>query len=157
LKIYSERSNLENLWKEECEKEEQRSIGMWKKKQEWLESYESNYGIHISNQRNNYQEVRNRRRRLPHRRQNNSNYVLQGRHFHENSHQVSREQRINNFQERHRKHQHFNRNNTFRNNNMQNFVNHRGTTYIGKNVQNHFLERGRKTKEGERYGRDNIK
>ena len=111
---------------------------MWKKKQEWLESYESNYGIHISNQRNTYQEVRNRRRRLPHKRNNNSNYVLQGRHFHENSHQVSRKQRINNVQERHRKHQHLNRNNTFRNNNMQHFVNHRGTTYIGKHFKTIF-------------------
>lgn len=36
--------SLQQLWTEECRKEEEKSIGTWKKKQPWFDNYEEKYG-----------------------------------------------------------------------------------------------------------------
>ena len=143
-----------NLWKSECENEEQKSVKIWERKQIWLERYESEYGTNScanndrksrasQRVRKNANCSRNSRTSKPEVYSNSENPVSkppqrsdQKRIFKQRKNNVSQRQRSNNRESR-------NQNLNFPPDNSAgktNVVHQNGITYIGKNVSNHFLD-----------------
>jgi len=155
--------SLQQLWTEECRKEEEKSIGIWEKKQLWFDNYEEKYGTVDSfipvlkkpkkHEKSGYQKFPTMKYN------NNRNYNIDRNMYQSNRpetrqktyhHQVHEHHRNpnSNFRKENANHQRSGRN-RFRNTNFTKGYFHRnGTTYIGKNVKKHFLGRGVSDKGG---------
>lgn len=137
--------SLIQLWKQDCEKEEEKSGRIWQKSQSWFDAYENNFGSNIfmtDKGRTNGQGSKIENSRINSRdNQDNDNYsnerngVFVPPRRKQRGRQDNAERRYTN------KPYHFTTDNTNRRNSKP--INHEGTTYIGTNVRSSFLGGGR--------------
>ena len=178
--IFEKRSNeegtcekLEVMWKKECQNEEERSIAIWAKKQEWLNNYQERFGFELFlNDVNREEPSQHRNRgqfaRAPqtNRNQDARNTATRQTGIHTNHVQSRPNQNINrtrtNFGPDNRRQTYSNYRNKESNNRPGETYNRQrptyrsnsrpiqrdGTTYIGRNVRTSFLEKIPYDKDG---------
>jgi hypothetical protein len=152
---------MQDLCKNECQKEELKSVEIWKRKQSWLERYEEEYdsrnifrkgGNTLAEYNNRGYNYNQNTRRRKNKTQINENYIEPENHSASN--RFTRRQNNSQLQSQnknYRRQDGFNQNNReFKSKNkysvnqtytrQQNVVHRNGTTYIRKNIPNHFLE-----------------
>ena len=161
--------SMQDLWKNECQKEELKSVEIWKRKQSWLERYEEEYDsrnifrkeentlVEYNNRGYNYNQNTRRRKNKA---KINENYIEPENHSASN--RFTRRQNKSQLQSQNKNYRRldgFNQiNRELKSKNkysvnqtrtrQQNVVHRNGTTYIGKNFPNHFLEQRVSDKAG---------
>ena len=158
--------SLENYWKSDCEREEMKSVEIWKRKQNWLETYEEKFGtddIFISEDESSKTISRHGNRNISNAKgsgfENGSKKSVRNNEISQNNRRNPNSQIKPPVHRQHLRQQNRKPNSNRKDNstsqlnippreNHRNYIHSNGTTYIGRKFQDRFLDQRGNDKGG---------